>query len=719
MAKEYLGYQSPDYATPFATFYNEAFLPLALPIQEALAHSPLEPERLPAFAAARYLETEGYTDCENGYTQYQDGSIHVAVRTVMPNVTPPMWDWWFGWHGCQDSRYKLWHPKAHVSARWEDGQNDVAYIGRHSIIKEYIGKELQDAMIQFQSPTDFGFSFDAVNHPEKAVYICARLGHPTLPVDYGYLVHQIRAIEGGSEMRSRFWVGGQYVSVRKTGILADLASEFIRKVRSLPQNFAPDLLQHCAEEMTHLAAFLPALYAENNRKSDDLQVAGLVTRRSDAGFDQLVMGTLFNKIDPGKRPDLVVEPKSVQDIIATLRYARSVGKKITVCSGGHSFSANHLRNNSVLILMKNFNQYEINADAMTAKAEPGVGGSVLMQELYKHNLFFPAGHCKGVCIGGYLLQGGYGWNGRKLGIACQSVIGLDIITADGELVHANADQHADLFWAARGAGPGFFGIVICFHLKLYPLPKYRAIIAHDFSMKHLEDVYRWAYEVGPGIPNAVEFQMIMSNNMLSVLGPGIEAIAPIFADTQEEYEEAMAFMKNSPIKRKAIIATPAFNPGIDMLYKTTMTHYPENCYWGVDNMWTHAPLDDLMPFIKEISRTLPPAPSHFLWLNWHPGSLSTDMAYSNEDNTYLALYGNWQNAEDTATYGDWAANMMRQMAHLSTGIQLADEGLHKRTAPFLSDGHLKKLQQIRAQRDPNGLFYEWHSRPAINESALS
>jgi FAD/FMN-containing dehydrogenase len=364
-------------------------------------------------------------------------------------------------------------------------------------------------------------------------------------------------------------------------------------------------------------------------------------------------------------------------------------------------------------MMKHFNQYEVNVKAMTATAGPGVGGSVLMLELFKHNLFFPAGHCKGVCIGGYLLQGGYGWNGRKTGMACEHVFGIDMVTADGEYIHASETENSDLFWAARGSGGGFFGVVVRFHLKLSVLPKYRAIIVHDFLMKHLEDVYHWAYEVGPTIPKAVEFQMLMSNNMLNLLGPGIEAVAPIFADTKDEYEEAMAFMKNSPIKKKALIATPAFNPGIDTLYKTVMSHYPENHYWGVDNMWTHSPIEALIPFIKEIAQTLPPAPAHFLWLNWHPGNIKTDMVYSNEDAIYLALYGNWKNAEDTEKYGDWAANLMKKMSHLSTGIQLADEGLHKRTAPFLSDANLKKIQEIRADRDPNGLFHEWHSRPAI------
>lgn len=711
--KKKLGYSSEDFKKFYSKYYDESNLEISPEVQNVLNNTPFPAGDLPPFSKANYLEDAGYTNLEMGYTTESDGSAHVAMLTHMPGVSPEMWDWWFGWHGSHDSRYKLWHPKSHVSAVWEDGKDDVSYIGRTSLIEEYIGDLYTTAAIQFKRPSDFGFSVEAIKDPSKAVYICARIGHPSLPIDYGYLVHQIRALEGGSEMRSRFWMGGQYIYVRKEGLMADLVSSFIQKMRKLPPSFAYDLTKHCSEEMNHLASFLPTLYAEMNQPTEKLTVEGRVIERTGEDFESIVMGSLFNKIDPGRRPLKVVEAKSVQDIVETIKYAKSHGKKITVCSGGHSWSANHLRDNSILIMMKHFNQYEINVNEMTATAGPGVGGSVLMKELYKHNLFFPAGHCKGVCIGGYLLQGGYGWNGRKTGMACEHVYGIDMVTADGEFIHASETENADLFWSARGSGGGFFGVVVRFHLKLSPLPKYRAIIVHDFLMKHLEDVYHWAYEVGPTIPKAVEFQMLMSNKVLNILGPGIEAIAPIFADDKDEYEQAMAFMKNSPIKKKAIIATPAFNPGIDMLYKTVMTHYPENHYWGVDNMWTHSPIEELMPYIKEIAATLPPAPSHFLWLNWHPGNIKTDMVYSNEDAIYLALYANWKNTADTAKYGDWAVNIMHKMSHLSTGIQLADEGLHKRTAPFLSDAHLKKIQQIRAERDPKGLFHEWHSRPEI------
>ena len=709
MAKPYLGFSEADKNSAYGPFFKQPLTALPESVRQMLAQPPLPWHELPDHTRMTDLERPGYMSVETGYTTLEDGSAKVAVKTDMPGVTPAMWDWWFGWHGSQDQRYKLWHPGSHLSARWEDGRNDACYVGRNSVIREYIGKNPLDAVIQFKSPLEFGFSPEAAGNPDQAVYICARIGHPDLPVDFGYLIHQVRAVPGGSEMRSRFWLGGQYVASRIKGKLAAAATGLLAKLKPMPADFARDLLHHCAEEMNHLAAILPDIYQKFCDHSD-LSISGALVRRGDAGFDQKVMDCLFNKIDPGQRPSMIAEPRNTEDVIRLVRWAKSVGKRITISSGGHSFSANFVREDAVLLRMKHFDQFTVNKDAMTAEAGPGVGGSVLMKALYKENLFFPAGHCKGVCIGGYLLQGGYGWNGRKLGIACQSVIGLDIVTAAGELVHASAGQNADLFWAARGSGPGFFGVVVKFYLKIYPLPPYRAVIAHNFAMKHLESVYRWAYEAGPSIPPAVEFQMLMNRNMVNMLGPGIEAIAPIFADTKEEFEEAQAFMLNSPIKKMAMIATPTFNPGIDLLYKTAMTHYPSGHHWGVDNMWTHAPIDALLPFIKTIAETLPPPPSHFLWLNWHPGQLGTDMAYSKEDKIYLALYSCWKDARDTALYGNWALEMMQKMEHLSVGIQLADEGLHRRPAAFMTDDNMKKVQAIRAERDPLGLFFEWHSR---------
>lgn len=229
MAKKYLGYQPQDYATDYAKYYDETIQPVPDYVQSALDNAPLSVGALPPFSQAKDLQKEGYTAIETGYTLESDGSAHVAVLTKMPNVTPDMWDWWFAWHGCKDNRYKLWHPKSHYSAQWEDGRDDVAYIGRNSIIAEMIGDDYTQGAIQFKSPTEFGFSDEAIGDSSKAVYICARIGHQSLPVDYGYLIHQVRAVEGGAEMRSRFWVGGPYIHIRKQQYFFAFFNQFYHK----------------------------------------------------------------------------------------------------------------------------------------------------------------------------------------------------------------------------------------------------------------------------------------------------------------------------------------------------------------------------------------------------------------------------------------------------------------------------------------------------------
>lgn len=260
MQEEYVGYQTADFQAPFAKYFEPA--PSIAPsaqVTAAIQHGALPPGSIPALAQATSLLQPGYAEIECGYTMEADGSARLAILTPMPNVQPLMWHWWFGWHGDQDAKYKLWHPKAHVSAAWKDGLKDqVEYVGRSSHIQEYIGKTLEKAAIQFVSPATLGLP----NASEEQVFICARIGFVDMPLDFGWLVHQVRQVTGGSEMRSRFWIGGEQIKFRADNLLGDLASGLVQKVRKVPQQQAIDLLTHCSEEMSHLASFLPTLYTE-------------------------------------------------------------------------------------------------------------------------------------------------------------------------------------------------------------------------------------------------------------------------------------------------------------------------------------------------------------------------------------------------------------------------------------------------------------------------
>jgi DAPG hydrolase PhiG domain len=260
---KYLGYQKPDFETPFSKFYNEIIKPIPDSVEEVLRQKSNEPTNFLTFENKTDLKIKGYFNVENGYTLPPDGSIHVAVLTDMPQVTPPMWDWWFGWHSNADNKYKLWHPKAHVSAVWEDGRDEIAYVGRTSIIEEYIGETLEKAAIQFKNPTELGFAQADIQDPNEVVYICARIGYVNIPLDFGWLIHQVRKTKNGAEMRSRFWLGGPHIAIRGHTFVGNAISKIIQKLKKLPEQQAIDLLTHCSEEMNHLAAFLPEIYREN------------------------------------------------------------------------------------------------------------------------------------------------------------------------------------------------------------------------------------------------------------------------------------------------------------------------------------------------------------------------------------------------------------------------------------------------------------------------
>ncbi len=249
----YLGYRGGDADTAFGRFFDPQMAPLPRHVVGALEHGPQAAPVLPDFDCAATLLDLGYQQTENGYGRLPGGGMQVSVRTDMPGVTPAMWTWWFGWHGSDARRYKLWHPRAHVSAQWADGGGDGHYVGRTSLVHEYLGSAYTRATIRFVEPSELG-----LGPSESEVAICARLGSPDVPVDVGWLIHHVRPTPTGAQMRSRFWMGGWHVAVRHGNRLTD------KVVRPIAARMLPDprdLLVHCAQEMNHLAGFLPELHA--------------------------------------------------------------------------------------------------------------------------------------------------------------------------------------------------------------------------------------------------------------------------------------------------------------------------------------------------------------------------------------------------------------------------------------------------------------------------
>ena len=259
----YLGYSAADLAaSPYARFFCAQMAGLSDPVKEALLTGPVAHELMWPVERASDLLTDGDWPVETGYSLAPDGSGRVFVRTPMPGVTPAMWDWWFGWHGSEAERYKLWHPGAHVHVSWADGLGDLGhYVGRTSNVVEYVGAARLKLSIRFVPPSELGLD-GADLARGGSVVICARAGLGGTPMETGWLIHHVRPVPGGCEMRSRFWLGGRNVRPRgMPGALGSVLGGLASRFAPIGADQARDLLVHCAQEMSHLASRLPQIYA--------------------------------------------------------------------------------------------------------------------------------------------------------------------------------------------------------------------------------------------------------------------------------------------------------------------------------------------------------------------------------------------------------------------------------------------------------------------------
>lgn len=238
-----------------APYWRPEIAPLSAPVQAALAAGPRPAELFSRAAQAAVLLEQGYEPVETGWTWSRKAGVRVNCLTPMPGVTPAMWAWWFAWHGADSDRYKLWHPRAHLAVQWADGGDERAgYVGRTSRVVEYLGARRMRFAISFMAPETFGLD-GTVLARRGEVAICARAGLDGSRFTSGAMIHQLRPTSDGCEMRSRFWMLGEDLRI---GRLGPVMTRLIPPQRSE----AEALLVHCAEEMGHLAAILPALYAD-------------------------------------------------------------------------------------------------------------------------------------------------------------------------------------------------------------------------------------------------------------------------------------------------------------------------------------------------------------------------------------------------------------------------------------------------------------------------
>ncbi|MFI2485580.1 FAD-binding oxidoreductase [Promicromonospora kroppenstedtii] len=200
--------------------------------------------------------------------------------------------------------------------------------------------------------------------------------------------------------------------------------------------------------------------------------SALDTLRRDFGGDIIEPGAADYESVARSRlvvgsPAYVLRPKSVADVQAAVRFAAGSGLALSVRGGGHSFPGFSTNDGGIVVDLSPLATVEVvDTERHLVRIGGGAHWGDVAEALAPHGLAISSGDTKSVGVGGLTLSGGIGWKVRKHGLALDNLVAAQVVTADGAVVTASADEHPDLFWAIRGGG-GNFGVVTSFEFAAH------------------------------------------------------------------------------------------------------------------------------------------------------------------------------------------------------------------------------------------------------------
>src|SRR5262245_39149444 len=195
------------------------------------------------------------------------------------------------------------------------------------------------------------------------------------------------------------------------------------------------------------------------------QVQGEVLRPRDEGYDE-ARKVWNGMID--KRPALIVRCTGLADIIAAVTFAREHNLLVSVRGGGHNIAGKAVCNGGLMIDLSRMRHVQVDPSKRTARVEGGATLGDLDRQTQAFGLATTAGVVTHTGVVGLTLGGGVGRLARKYGLACDNLLAVELVTAEGQVLRVSATEHADLFWGVRGGG-GNFGIVAACEFQLHPV----------------------------------------------------------------------------------------------------------------------------------------------------------------------------------------------------------------------------------------------------------
>jgi FAD/FMN-containing dehydrogenase len=426
---------------------------------------------------------------------------------------------------------------------------------------------------------------------------------------------------------------------------------------------------------------------------------GAILRPGERGYDgaRRVWNGMIDK-----RPALIARCAGAADVVQAVQFARANDLLVSVRGGGHSASGNAVCDGGLMIDLSAMKSIRVEPCRRTARAEPGVLLGEFDRETQAFGLATTAGVVSTTGIAGLTLGGGVGYLGRTSGLACDNLLSVDLVTADGRLVTASAAENPDLFWAIRGGG-GNFGVVTSFEYRLHAVGPMVLGGAVTYPFGQARDALKFYAEYSLAAPDELSLVAILAT---SPTGQLVVVISACYVGPLAEGERVLR-----PLRTFGKPAADDIGPvsyvdvqrRADAIFPHGL-HY----YWksGFVTRITASAIDVLVDRFPTVS-----SPKSLLVYQQYGGAVGrlgqTETAFAHRQAQYdFLVISVWSDRTESESHIGWARETWDMMQPFTTGAFYVNNLLDEDEARIRTayGQNWERLVALKNRYDPTNLF---------------
>jgi FAD/FMN-containing dehydrogenase len=433
--------------------------------------------------------------------------------------------------------------------------------------------------------------------------------------------------------------------------------------------------------------------------------AGEVLLDGEAGYEEA--RAIFNAMID-RRPAVIALCERVEDVAAAIRFGRRTGLEIGVRGGGHSVAGKALADGGLVVDLRRMHAVTVDADARTATVAGGATMSHLDRATEPYGLATTGGRVSTTGVGGFTLGGGTGWLDRKMGLACDNLRSVELVTADGATVRASDDEHPELFWALHGGG-GNFGVATSLTFGLHRLPSVTAALL-IWDRDRGPEVVRAYRDFLEAAPDEV------GGGLIFLTGPA-EDFVPERLAGELALLVLVTYAGPEADARAAMAPLLALRPDGQMV--TELPYAELQCMLddppGYRNYWSAEYLDAVPDeavdrFCARAPDMIVPSPSQHVLFPQGGAVARGPSEYPlpwRRAAWCVHPFGLWEDPADDERARRWAHHVRADLRPWATGDVylnfIGDEG-HDRLVAGFGQGNYDRLAAVKAAWDPDNVF---------------